>query len=115
MITVLVHTPLDVDGLPRAVSDDGLLAPVVGGSVVIDIDAGVEAAWAAASDWGYVKIGPSGDGLKDIAFWACIDLGLLRVRERTDKCLLYEIKAHYLCSQSGTTGWDYHVTMAKNK
>lgn len=76
VVAVVVHAPLDVDGLPGCVGGDGCVTPVCGGVIVVDADASVVAAGTAASNWCGVEIGPRGDGLENGTFGTCVDANL---------------------------------------
>lgn len=72
VVAVGVDAPLNVDDLTWLVDHDGCLSPSDTGSVVVDIDTGVEATRTAATNLGGGHIRPCLDGLEDGAFRAGI-------------------------------------------
>lgn len=51
--------------------------------VVVDAHTGVVSAGSAFGNWGYVEIGPRGNGLEDGALGTCVNSSLKIVSQRT--------------------------------
>lgn len=50
MVSVVVNAPLYVDDVPRLVGGYWGVAPVARGDIIVNVDSGIETAWAASTD-----------------------------------------------------------------
>ena len=83
MITVVVHTPLNLDSIAGSVRDDWLRAPAWPRLVVVDAYACVIAARPASAHLGSVKVRPSSYWFQNSALRAGIDSSLSFYQQRS--------------------------------
>jgi hypothetical protein len=72
VVPIVVNTPLDIHDLSRGVSDDWGVSPIGCWPIVVNADPSIVATRATSTYLGCSEVWPSGNRLKNRAFWAGI-------------------------------------------